>query len=104
MRGSIRADHSNLATSEPSAPDSVSSGEAEWLQPSVSLTCSASLDHTQAQITLTPQTCHTSITHSRAEYETMDVTNLLLPARTDLDLDERIPAITARIADAAVRL
>jgi hypothetical protein len=34
----------------------------------------------------------------------MDVTKLLLPARTDLDLDERIPAITARIADAAVRL
>jgi hypothetical protein len=34
----------------------------------------------------------------------MDVTNLLSPARTDLDLDERISAITARIADAAVRL
>jgi hypothetical protein len=34
----------------------------------------------------------------------MDVTNDSLPARTALDLDERLPAITARIADAAVRL
>jgi len=34
----------------------------------------------------------------------MDVTNFLLPARTQLDLEERIPDITTRIADAAVRL
>jgi hypothetical protein len=34
----------------------------------------------------------------------MDVTNLSLPARTQLDLEERLPDITARIADAAVRL
>jgi hypothetical protein len=34
----------------------------------------------------------------------MDVTKFFYPARTALDLDERLPAITTRIADAAVRL